>query len=220
MEAKCKYDYKATDHDELSFSKNDFLKVLNVEEDKNWYQAEKDGKVGFIPSNHIHFKFPSWYAGGVGRVGSEEILREKDEEGIDVHEEGTFLVRMSENVKGGSSISVKCGNEVQHFKVNRTDDKYRVWSRSFKSLNDCIHFYRTTSISKTCHVLLTDRKLLKVVANYDYKPQDSEELELKRGDVVVVTKKQDDNWWEGQVVRGSTVSRGLFPMTYVTVISH
>ncbi|ESO09426.1 hypothetical protein HELRODRAFT_153783, partial [Helobdella robusta] len=54
-----------------------------------------------------------------------------------------------------------------------------------------------------------------VVANYDFKPQDPEELELKRGDIVLVIDKKDPNWWSGEIVRGSQVFRGLFPKTYV-----
>lgn len=58
-----------------------------------------------------------------------------------------------------------------------------------------------------------------MVANYDFKPQDAEELELKRGDIVVVIDKKDPNWWFGEIVRDSQVSRGLFPRTYVTVFT-
>ncbi|XP_076309515.1 growth factor receptor-bound protein 2-like isoform X2 [Tachypleus tridentatus] len=56
MEATAKYDFNATADDELSFKKGEVLKVLNVEDDMNWYRAELDGKEGLIPSNYIEMK--------------------------------------------------------------------------------------------------------------------------------------------------------------------
>ena len=56
----------------------------------------------------------------------------------------------------------------------------------------------------------------KVIASYDFKPTDPEELELRRGDIVVVLDKKDPNWWMGELVRGTQTCRGLFPKTYVS----
>lgn len=54
-----------------------------------------------------------------------------------------------------------------------------------------------------------------VVANYDFNPQDQEELELRKGDVVTVLEKTDPNWWSGEVTRNNQIYKGLFPATYV-----
>ena len=56
----------------------------------------------------------------------------------------------------------------------------------------------------------------KVIANYDFRPSDNEELELKRGDIVTVLEKKDPNWWMGEIIRGNQICRGLFPKTYVS----
>lgn len=84
MEAIAKHDFTATADDELSFKKNQVLKVsfsyflciwsgfvsngdrfflenlilqiLNMEDDMNWYRAELDGREGLIPSNYIQMK--------------------------------------------------------------------------------------------------------------------------------------------------------------------
>ncbi|CAB0003976.1 unnamed protein product [Nesidiocoris tenuis] len=56
MEATAKHDFNATAEDELSFRKNQVLKILNMEDDMNWYRAELDGKEGLIPSNYIEMK--------------------------------------------------------------------------------------------------------------------------------------------------------------------
>lgn len=74
MEAVAKHEFNATADDELSFKRNQVLKVspvrscssgfravlfsqiLNMEDDMNWYRAELDGKEGLIPSNYIEMK--------------------------------------------------------------------------------------------------------------------------------------------------------------------
>ena len=46
MEAVAKHDFAHTADDELSFRKGQVLKVLNKEDDMNWYRAELDGQEG------------------------------------------------------------------------------------------------------------------------------------------------------------------------------
>ena len=46
MEAVAKHDFSHTADDELSFRKGQVLKVLNKEDDMNWYRAELDGQEG------------------------------------------------------------------------------------------------------------------------------------------------------------------------------
>ncbi|ESO09428.1 hypothetical protein HELRODRAFT_73497 [Helobdella robusta] len=60
MEAVAKHDFTATAPDELSFTRGTKLKILNTEEDKNWYKAELNRQEGFIPSNYIELNYPSY----------------------------------------------------------------------------------------------------------------------------------------------------------------
>ena len=55
----------------------------------------------------------------------------------------------------------------------------------------------------------------KVLANYDFAPENTEELAFRRGDIIYVLNKNDPNWWMGEIVRDNDVSRGLFPKNYV-----
>ncbi|CAG5921844.1 unnamed protein product, partial [Menidia menidia] len=53
-------------------------------------------------------------------------------------------------------------------------------------------------------------------AVYNYKPQNSDELELKEGDIVQVMEKCDDGWFVGTSER--TRAFGTFPGNYVTPV--
>ena len=66
---------------------------------------------GLIPSNYIEMKAHNWYYGRITRADAEKLLSNKHE--------GAFVVRVSESSPGDFSLSVKCGDGVQHFKVLR-----------------------------------------------------------------------------------------------------
>lgn len=48
-------------------------------------------------------------------------------------------------------------------------------------------------------------------AMYDFKPQETGELELHRGDIIQVLNRSDKNWWKGRIGQ----RKGIFPATYV-----
>ncbi|KAI9357879.1 hypothetical protein BD770DRAFT_420032 [Pilaira anomala] len=50
-----------------------------------------------------------------------------------------------------------------------------------------------------------------VVALYDFEAVNAEELNIRQGDTIVVTKKDDSGWWEG-TLNGQS---GIFPANYV-----
>ncbi|EMP35531.1 GRB2-related adapter protein [Chelonia mydas] len=123
MESVALYSFQATEKDELPFRKGDTLKILNMEDDQNWYKAELYGSEGFIPKNYIKVKPHPWYAGRISRHLAEEILLKRKHL-------GAFLIRESESAPGEFSISVKItaffsecvhsyGEHVQHFKVKK-----------------------------------------------------------------------------------------------------
>lgn len=149
MEAIAKHDFNATADDELSFRKGQVLKVLNMEDDMNWYRAELDSKEGLIPSNYIEMKKHDWYYGRITRADAEKLLSNKHE--------GAFLIRVSESSPGDFSLSVRCGDGVQHFKVLRdTLGKFFLWVVKFASLNELVEYHRSASVSRSQDIKLRD----------------------------------------------------------------
>ncbi|XP_046551682.1 growth factor receptor-bound protein 2-like [Haliotis rubra] len=210
MEATCNHEFNATADDELSFSKNAVIKVLNMDEDKNWYKAEYQGKEGYVPANYISLKPHSWYIGSISRLDAERKLLPT------YQPDGAFLVRNSESAPGEFSISVKFQENVQHFKVLRDGaGKYFMWVVKFNSLNELISYHRTASVSRGQTIYLRDMvdafKEVFVKALFDFSPQEDEELMLQRGDTIKLVQKVDKDWWKGEK-DGKT---GLFPASYV-----
>ncbi|KAK2160724.1 hypothetical protein LSH36_127g02031 [Paralvinella palmiformis] len=218
MEAIAKHDFTATADDELSFRKGDKLKILSMEDDRNWYKAELNGREGYIPSNYIDMKPHEWYVSRIGRLDAEQTLLSKNDRDQFTQKDGAFLIRPSESSPGEFSLSVKFGEGVQHFKVLRDGEgKYFLWVVKFDSLNELVKYHRTASVSRSQTIFLQDMVWPKVMANYDFHPAGDDELELRRGDIVtIIDKRIDENWWMGEIMRGNRLCRGLIPKTYVS----
>ena len=207
MEAGALYNFDASGGDELSFRKGDVLKVLNMEDDKHWFRAELNGREGLIPKNYIQMKPHKWYSGRITRKKAEDLLK-------DQRMNGAFLIRESESTPGDFSLSVKFEDSVQHFKVLRDGaGKYFLWVVKFSSLNELVKYHRTSSVSRTQTICLRDMSegSQRVQALYDFEPQEEGELRMRKGDIVTVLEKVDQNWWKGTCGSQS----GLFPAPYV-----
>uniref|UniRef100_A0A182TF06 SH2 domain-containing protein n=1 Tax=Anopheles melas TaxID=34690 RepID=A0A182TF06_9DIPT len=136
-----------------------------MEDDMNWYRAELDGKEGLIPSNYIEMKNHDWYYGRITRADAEKLLSNKHE--------GAFLIRISESSPGDFSLSVKCSDGVQHFKVLRdAQGKFFLWVVKFNSLNELVDYHRTASVSRSQDVKLRDMVPEEVTSYCLRKPRD------------------------------------------------
>ena len=51
-----------------------------------------------------------------------------------------------------------------------------------------------------------------VRVQHNYEPKNEDELALRRGQLIKVTKKEDDGWWHGEAEDGKT---GVFPSNFV-----
>ncbi|CAF1104454.1 unnamed protein product [Adineta steineri] len=158
MQAYGRYDFAATAKDELSFQKGAMLKILNTEEDMNWYKAELEGQEGYVPKTYIEMVPNPWFYGTISRAEAEKILLQNDAHGQRINQpDGAFLVRMCESSPGDFSLSVKYQDQVQHFKVLRDGmGKYFLWVVKFDSINELIDYHRTTSVNRGQNLLLKD----------------------------------------------------------------
>lgn len=133
--------------------------------------------LGLIPSNYIEMKPHNWYYGRITRADAERLLANKHE--------GAFVVRVSESSPGDFSLSVKCGDGVQHFKVLRDAQgccyyhcysllfyllypmssdracsgvagKFFLWVVKFNSLNELVEYHHSSSVSRSQDIKLKE----------------------------------------------------------------
>nr|AJX36265.1 ROZA-XL [synthetic construct] len=103
----------------------------------------------FVTAARMHKPHP-WFFGKIPRAKAEEMLSKQ-------RHDGAFLIRESESAPGDFSLSVKFGNDVQHFKVLRDGaGKYFLWVVKFNSLNELVDYHRSTSVSRNQQIFLRD----------------------------------------------------------------
>lgn len=213
MEAIGKHDFIPSDPaTELAFNQGDKLLILNyLDTNVQWYNAQKDGQFGLVPGNYIIVTPVSWYSGRTSRAHAEQYLQNQAQD-------GAFLVRLSESSPNDFSLSVKCGNSVQHFRIIKDkDNRYFLWSKTFESLNELVDHYKQETVSRTSQILLREiDENFTVEALYDFTPPENggeadSELAFNKGAIIMVFDSRDDNWWGGQIDNRS----GYFPRSYV-----
>lgn len=127
MEAIAIHSFKPTEPDELGFEKGSILhvsfasktrlfyfilanlcKIIEMEEDPNWYKARQSNREGMVPANYITLYSHPWYIPKCSRREAEVRLLEVDPQtNCDLQPDGAFILRQSENDLGQFSISVK-----------------------------------------------------------------------------------------------------------------
>ena len=183
MEAIAKHDFQATSEDELSFTEQSILKILNMD-DPNWYHAEYEGQEGLVPSNYIEMMPHEWYHGRITRKDAERLLADKHE--------GAYLVRVREDF----ALSVQCGDGIQHFKILKdAQKKFYLWAVKFDSLNKLVEYHHSASVSRSQDIMLkelasevseeleseeeSESEELLVQALYDFTPDEDGDLDFQ-----------------------------------------
>ncbi|KFP76602.1 GRB2-related adapter protein [Acanthisitta chloris] len=216
MESMALYNFQTTEKDELPFHKGDILKILNMEDDQNWYKAELFGCEGYVPKNYIKvmphpgspwprgLKCPDTALAGMGDGNYSSTLFLQ----LRAMQAGRVLSR-----HGGY------GKHVQHFKVHREKNgRYFLWEEKFNSLNELVNFYRTTTIAREKQIFLWDEDQTREVkrpqfvqAQSDFFAHEGSQLPFLRGDIIEVLDCPDSNWWQGKIYGRI----GFFPRNYV-----
>lgn len=224
MEARALHNFNATSADELSFIKNEVLKIINME-DNSWFKAELRGRYGFVPSNYIQMEPNPWYHGRLLRDEARCLLEA-------TNTPGAFLLRDSESSPGDFSLSVYHNDGVQHFKilVEHSLGRYFLWVVKHNSINELIEYHKGKSLSRTEDIVLTghvDNQTRRIGATvgvargralYDFQARDEQEVSFMKDDeLTVIECPPEEQWWTG-IVNG-TGSRGLFPAVYIELLN-
>ncbi|KAL8620536.1 hypothetical protein ACOMHN_066959 [Nucella lapillus] len=237
MEAKALYKFDASQADELPFQVGDILIVRN-KDDKDWFQAEKNGRKGFIPNTYVQMEPHEWYKGNFSRRQAEEFLMRPPNTF-----DGSFIVRDCQTDKDQFSLSVLHGGKPQHFKIlSSAGGGYYLWpEKTFTSVNKLIDYHRSVSVAKdtSSKILLRDsgqthaqptfnqpnkqhsrfQEEEEYEALYDFQSESPEELSFSKGCRIRVLDKSDPNWWCGEVIGSKTRESGLLPNNYIRKVS-
>uniref|UniRef100_A0ABM5ENV8 Adapter molecule crk n=1 Tax=Pogona vitticeps TaxID=103695 RepID=A0ABM5ENV8_9SAUR len=176
----------------------------------------------------------SWYWGRLSRAEAVGLLQGQ--------RHGTFLVRDSGTIPGDFVLSVSESSRVSHYIVNSQGggaggaapaagappglhpSRFRIGDQEFDSLPALLEFYKihyldTTTliepVSKSKHdsdVQPRQEEVEYVRALFDFNGNDDEDLPFKKGDILRIWEKPEEQWWNAEDSEGK---RGMIPVPYV-----
>ncbi|XP_043224267.1 adapter molecule Crk-like [Amphibalanus amphitrite] len=151
----------------------------------------------------------SWYFGQMSRQDATDLLMSEREGGV-------FLVRDSTSIQGDYVLCVREDNKVSHYIINKMqkDDQvqYRIGDQKFPDLASLLAFYKCHYLDTTPLVRPAPKRIEKVTAKYDFEGRDAEDLPFKRGEVLTIISKDEEQWW---TARNSVGNTGSIPVPYV-----
>ncbi|XKL66020.1 hypothetical protein PGB90_009440 [Kerria lacca] len=150
-----------------------------------------------------------WYFGPLSREEATDILMSEKEGGV-------FLVRDSATIRGDYVLCVRENCKVSHYIINKVqqDNKttYRIGDQFFPDLRLLVEFYKLHYLNTTPLIRPAPRTLQTVIAKYDFKGNDPDDLPFKKGDILTVISKDEEQWWTARNSQGKT---GSIPVPYV-----
>ncbi|XP_046892369.1 adapter molecule crk [Hypomesus transpacificus] len=171
----------------------------------------------------------SWYWGRLSRQEAVSLLQGQ--------RHGVFLVRDSITSPGDYVLSVSENSKVSHYIINSisnnrqsgsglTAPKFRIGDQEFEALPALLEFYKihyldTTTliepIIRSKHLSLVSGPPPRledefVRALFDFPGNDDEDLPFRKGEVLRVLEKPEEQWWNAQNGEGRA---GMIPVPYV-----
>ncbi|CAN0336705.1 unnamed protein product [Lampetra planeri] len=160
----------------------------------------------------------SWYFGPLSRVETQRRLQGQ--------RHGTFVVRDSTTCPGDYVLSVSENSKVSHYIVNNLADRFKIGDQEFRDLPALLEFYRIHYLDTTTLIEPAaqggggsggggggvDESVEFVRALFDFPGNDEEDLPFKRGEILTIVAKPEEQWWSARNKEGRT---GMVPVPYV-----
>lgn len=149
----------------------------------------------------------SWYFGSISRQEATDLLMNESESGV-------FLVRDSSSMHGDYVLCVREDSKVSHYIINKLIQneqvRYRIGDQLFDDLPTLLEFYKIHYLDTT--PLIKPTVVQNVTAKFDFRGNDPDDLPFKKGDILTIISKDEDQWWTAKNSRGQI---GSIPVPYV-----
>lgn len=167
----------------------------------------------------------SWYFGPVSRQEAQNRLQGQ--------RHGMFLVRDSSTCPGDYVLSVSENSKVSHYIINSLPSKrFKIGDQEFEHLPALLEFYKIHYLDTTTLIepaprfsstvlsggpiqplgLPGEENLEYVRTLYDFLGNDAEDLPFKKGEILIILDKPEEQWWSAKSNQGRV---GMIPVPYV-----
>ncbi|XP_022661486.1 adapter molecule Crk-like isoform X2 [Varroa destructor] len=155
----------------------------------------------------------SWFFGPMSRQEAIELLQRESEPGV-------FLVRNSNTIQGDLVLCVREETRVSHYIIHKVSQgvqtRFKIGEQMFPDMPALLHFYRSHYLD-TAPLIRPAAKpreaAERVRARFDFNGSgDTDDLPFRKGEVLTVISKDEDQWWTARNSLGQT---GQIPVNYI-----
>ncbi|KAG1698833.1 Adapter molecule Crk [Nymphon striatum] len=155
-----------------------------------------------------------YFFGPMSRQDATDVLMAEKESGV-------FLVRESASMTGDLVLCVREDSKVSHYIINILSGdgphkRYRIGEQIFPDVPSLLTFYRLHYLDTTPLIRPAPRRIERVRAKYDFDGSDPDDLPFKKGEVLTVVSKDEDQWW---TARNSIGQTGSIPVPYIEQVT-
>ncbi|XP_050730512.1 adapter molecule Crk-like isoform X2 [Eriocheir sinensis] len=151
----------------------------------------------------------SWYFGQMSRQDATDLLMGERDSGV-------FLVRDSTSIIGDYVLCVREDTRVSHYIINKIQQsdqmRYKIGDQMFPDLASLLNFYKMHYLDSTPLIRPVPKRYEKVIAKYDFDGNDPDDLPFRKGEILTVINKDEEQWW---TARNSMNQMGSIPVPYV-----
>ncbi|XP_030380482.1 intersectin-1 isoform X2 [Scaptodrosophila lebanonensis] len=205
------YPYESAEEGDLSFSAGEMVMVIKKEGE--WWTGTIGNRTGMFPSNYVQkadvgtsvpaTDVPSTYSeqdttlnGNAAYTSLPEPQQQQPQQVEEKLQQSTEETRTNEDLD----------TEVSQINTQSKNEPAESFSRPMS---------RTSSMTPGMRAKRSE--IAQVIAPYE--ATSTEQLSLTRGQLIMIRKKTDSGWWEGELqAKGRRRQIGWFPATYVKVL--
>ncbi|XP_037915004.1 intersectin-1 isoform X2 [Hermetia illucens] len=207
------YPYESAEVGDLNFNAGEIIMVTKKEGD--WWTGTIGTRVGIFPSNFVQKTDVSdnnaTPAVQEAEITTNNTTTEVMEEKVEIHESNTgkeSLQQITSTLADDAKNQEDLDTEVSQINTQQknADQTQETYSRPMS---------RTSSM--TPGMRGKKPEIAQVIAPYE--STSPEQLSLQRGQLIMIRKKTDSGWWEGELqAKGRRRQVGWFPASYVKIL--
>nr|XP_040238466.2 intersectin-1 isoform X1 [Anopheles coluzzii]XP_040238467.2 intersectin-1 isoform X1 [Anopheles coluzzii]XP_040238468.2 intersectin-1 isoform X1 [Anopheles coluzzii]XP_040238469.2 intersectin-1 isoform X1 [Anopheles coluzzii]XP_040238470.2 intersectin-1 isoform X1 [Anopheles coluzzii] len=209
------YAYQSAEAGDLVFDAGETIAVSKKEGD--WWTGTIGNRTGIFPSNYVQKHEGEVMNGNQATYNEQPTMHQEPEQQQQqqpqAYEQETKR-KQSATAAGNTQDAEDARNQAE---ADSEVSQINTQPPSGASANEENIRYSSMSMTSATPSLRRKGEVAQVIAPYE--ATSSEQLSLQRGQLIMIRKKTDSGWWEGELqAKGRRRQIGWFPATYVKIL--
>ncbi|XP_053661736.1 intersectin-1 [Anopheles marshallii] len=208
------YAYQSAEAGDLVFDAGETIAVSKKEGD--WWTGTIGNRTGIFPSNYVQKQEGEVMNGNQATYNEQPAHQEQEQHQSQAQSYEQETKRKQSTTAAGSNTQ-DAEDAQNQAELDSEVSQINTQPPSGAAANEENIRYSSMSMTSATPSLRRKGEVAQVIAPYE--ATSSEQLSLQRGQLIMIRKKTDSGWWEGELqAKGRRRQIGWFPATYVKIL--